>query len=371
MAFQIKNFASIAASIINIMKATQTRVTDFNVGAIVRTMVEAVAAEIDELYQQMFIGLKEAIPVSVYNSFRFDGLLAFPSSGLVRVTFTSSASEIVIAAGTQFSLSSGAAVYLSNVDLVVAPGETFVDVLVTCDTAGSFSNIGAGQVFLVSPPVPGFISATNLSAFTSGSDAEDEDDRKSRFNAFISSLPRGTVAALKYGLNLANLVGPQGNITERVVASAIIEPWLTDENAPISLVNCYIHNGVGLTSLALVARAKEVIYGYYEADGTAVPGWKAAGVRVEVFAAIELAIDVAGEVETDVGYDHDTLVETSTSLIYSYILALGIGQAAIHAEMIAIIMGIEGVSNVRISSPSDDVIADPIYKLMPGSIAFV
>ena len=63
MAFQIKNFASIVASMINRMSATQNKVTDFNVGAVGRTLIEAPAIEIDQLYQQMFNGLKEAIPV--------------------------------------------------------------------------------------------------------------------------------------------------------------------------------------------------------------------------------------------------------------------------------------------------------------------
>lgn len=369
MAFQIKNFASISASILNILKATQNKVTDFNVGSIVRTMIESIAAEIDELYQQMFIGLKEAIPVSVYNSFDFAALTALPASGLVRVTITSSASATTIPSGADFTIATGASTYLSNVDVTIPAGDTFIDVLVTCDTAGTFANIAAGQVFAVSPEVPGIVSATNLAAFTTGTDAESIDDRKARFNAFISSLPRGTVAALTYGLNLAYLTGTQGNITERVVSSSIVEPWLDDPTEPISLVNCYIHNGVGLTSSGLVARAREVIYGYYDALGVAVPGWKAAGVHVEVFAATEVTVAVAGVLVAESGYDQPTLLELAEPVVYSYILSLGIGKPAIKSEMIALIMGIEGVANITLSAPAGDTAANAMTKLMPGSIA--
>ena len=50
--FQIKDFASITASMINWLRANTTKVTDFNVGSVVRTMAEASAAEMEELYLQ-------------------------------------------------------------------------------------------------------------------------------------------------------------------------------------------------------------------------------------------------------------------------------------------------------------------------------
>ena len=369
MAFQIKNFASVAASIINILKATQTLVTDFNVGAVIRTMVEAVAAEIDELYQQMFIGLKEAIPVSVYNSFDFAALEALPASGLVRVTITSSASDTTIPASTSFSLDNGTANYLSNSDVTIPAGSTFADVLVTADTPGAFANITAGQVFLIAPAVSGLLSATNLAGFSSGTDAETPEDRKSRFRAFIASLPRGTVSALEYGLKLAFLTGSQGEVTERVISSSIVEPWLTDSTQPISLVNCYIHNGAGTTSVALIARAREVIYGYYDVNNVPVPGWKAAGVRVDVFGASEIAVNVAGVLVASDGFDPAVLRATASEAVYSYLLSLAIGQPAIKSEIIAIIMGIDGVFNITLSAPTADTSSNKTAKLMPGTIA--
>src|SRR3546814_7934576 len=93
MAFQTKDFVSIVASMINWMRSTQSKITDFNIGSVARTMVEAPAAEIDELYQQFFFGLKEAIPVSVYQSFDFEPIEAVPAAGLVRISIGSKRSE--------------------------------------------------------------------------------------------------------------------------------------------------------------------------------------------------------------------------------------------------------------------------------------
>jgi hypothetical protein len=38
MAFQIKNFVSIVAAMVNHMRATQDKITDFNVGSVARTL---------------------------------------------------------------------------------------------------------------------------------------------------------------------------------------------------------------------------------------------------------------------------------------------------------------------------------------------
>lgn len=71
MAFQIKDFRSIVASLINVSKASQSKITDFGVGSVARTLMESPAIEIEELYLQMALGLQDAIPVAIYQAFDF------------------------------------------------------------------------------------------------------------------------------------------------------------------------------------------------------------------------------------------------------------------------------------------------------------
>ena len=367
MAFQVKDFASITASCINWMKATTAKITDFNVGAVVRTMIEAIAAEIDELYQQMFIGIKEAIPVAVYNSFNFSALTATPAIGLVRVSITPSATATLISAGTSFNVTGNPTMYVSTSDVTIAAGSTYGDVPIACAVAGSAGNQASGAAFTVSPAPSGLVSATNLSAIASGTDNETDDDRKVRFTAFVSSLNRGTIAALKYGLQTAFLTDASGNTIEHVATSSVVEPWIADNTQPVGLVNCYIHNGVGSTSGALVAQANKVIYGYYDANGNAVPGWKAAGVNVQVYAATETTVAVTAALTAVSGYDKPTLVIAVTSAINSYLLSLPIGQPALEAEIVTLAMNTLGVANFVMTAPASDVAAAANVKLMPGT----
>lgn len=369
MAFQIKDFVSISASMTNWAKATTKKVTDFSIGSVFRTLVEAVAIELDELYQQMFIGLKEAIPVAVYNSFDFGLLAAIPASGLIRVTVTSSVGATTISGGTAFSLINGA-VYKSSNDVIIAPGATYVDVTVSSSTSGVAGNLSAGQSFTVTPAINTLVSATNPSAFLNGADGEEEEARKLRFNQYIQSLSRGTVAALQYGLEKQTfLQDAAGNITERVGSASVIEPWVTDVLQPVSLVNCYIHNGVGGTSGGLVIQARKVLYGYVDENGVSVPGWKAAGVRVEVYAAADVAVAVTGVLTAELGYDKPTLLVAATEEIYTYLQELPIGASAIKSEMVRLVKQIAGVYNIVLSAPAADTTANQQTKLMPGVIA--
>jgi hypothetical protein len=368
MAFQIKDFTSIVASMINWMKGTQTTITDFNIGGIARTLVEAPAAEIDELYQQMFQGLKEAIPVATYNSFNFSALTASPATGLIRTYVTSSTTVNTIAAGTVFSFVGGTVSYTVENDTPVAAGNTYADVLVTAGTSGSTGNIAAGQSFTAQPAIANFVSATNLSAFINGSDAETDDARQIRFNAYISSLSRGTPAAIEYGLKTTQLTDTSGNVIEQVVSAQVTEPYESDANQPMGLVVCYIHNGVGGTSTALVTQAQNVVAGYTDSSGNKIPGWKSAGAHVTVSAATEQTVAVTAALSVETGYDKPTLVALANSAIFTYIQGLPIGTNCVFAELIALVMGIDGVSNFVPSAPTADVVPAANVKLMPGTI---
>ena len=86
--FQIKDFVSISAGSINHARAVTDKVTDWAPGSVARTLIEAPAVEIEELYLQMFLGLRDAIPVATFKSFGFEKLPAARAQGWVTVYLT-------------------------------------------------------------------------------------------------------------------------------------------------------------------------------------------------------------------------------------------------------------------------------------------
>lgn len=69
MAFQLKDFNSIVASMVNYIRGATNQLTDFNVGSGTRTLIEAPAIEMDQLYQEAYSAVREGIETSVFRSF--------------------------------------------------------------------------------------------------------------------------------------------------------------------------------------------------------------------------------------------------------------------------------------------------------------
>ncbi|MBN3839266.1 baseplate J/gp47 family protein [Burkholderia sp. Ac-20349] len=368
MAFQVKDFASIAASCVNYLKSVQTAITDFRIGAVARTLMEAFAAEAEELYQQMFVGLREAIPVAIYSSFNFPKLAAVPASGNVRVTIAAQATDLTIVAGTIFAPTALSLTYASQSNAVIPAGQTYADVYVVCTSTGSAGNLAPGTPFSMQPQPAGFVSAANTGQFLTGTDAETDAQQKARFISFIESLQRGTVGAVRYGLSLATISDANGVVTEQVIASNVVEPWISDNTQPVGYVQAYIHNGVNGASAALIAQASKILYGYYRTDGTAVPGYKAAGARVDIFAATVLNLNVTAVITVAAGNIASSVQASVQTAIQNYLTGLSVGQPALFATIIQLAMDTPGVANFALSSPAADTAASVSQKIMPGTM---
>jgi len=363
MAFQIKNFPSIVASMVNRMKAGTTKITDFSVGSIARTLVEAPANEIDQCYQQVMNGLLEAIPVATYNTFNFAALVAMAASGLIGVNITAQATDTLIPAGTVFQYTGGSVTYTSAADVTIPAGNTNGNVLVGASATGPVGNIPAGTSFTPTTPITGFTSASNAAAFVNGRDAETDAQRKQRFQAYIKSLARATVAGLIYGCSTAVLLDQTGSVSEQVLSASV--------NDTIGTVTVYVHNGTNtVASSALLTQVTNILLGYIDPNtGQKVPGYKAAGVNLVVSAATSTNLNVTANVSALPGYDSSVLAPLVQTAITNYILSLGIGDTFECSQAVFLAKSIKGVDNYTMSAPTTDQTTNFSHKLMPGTIA--
>lgn len=369
MAFQLKDFVSIAASMINHMKSVTTRLTDFSIGSVGRTLVEAPAVEIDQAYQQFFHGITEAIPVATYQSFDFEREPSSAASTILRfVPASGSQPTVTIPAGTQVQAPGGAVIFKTQADVILVSGMPYVDAFSVASTPGAAGNCDAGALTSILGSPDGVGSVSNLAAVTNGRDEETDDARKTRFRAYVSTLAKGTVAAIEYGSKLATISDGSGTITESVAYVQVVEPYLTNPLAPISLVNVYVHNGVGSTSAGLVLKVEDILHGYYDASGVAVPGWKAAGVKVTIAAASEIAVNVTATLTLASGYLLASVGPLVVQAINGYLYGRKIGEPAIKAEIIAAIMGVEGVFDVAVTAPSGNTASGIGQKIIPGAV---
>lgn len=366
--FQIKDFRSILAGEINVAKQVSNgALTDFNPGSVVRTLLEANAAEIAELYLQMLQGIMDAIPVSVFMAFGFPALSAQAATGYVTFSRTATTTSGTIPAGTTISTASNV-LFETAAAVNLAIGQATATAMVRCTTAGIVGNVAANTITVLTGLIgtTGINAVTNAASFTNGLDAESTDARRARFQEYIATLARATRAAVEYGARTASLE-QNGVIVERVVTARGIE-YDDDSNTEIGTIRVIINNGAAGASADLVERAQAIIDGYQDADGTYVAGWKAAGIVATVEAVAQKVVNVTEVITLLDGYDTATVRASVLSAQQAYISALSIGNAFIRSEMIAAAMAIPGVYNCRITSPGADVAAALNQIIVLGTV---
>lgn len=120
----------------------------------------------------------------------------------------------------------------------------------------------------------------------------------------------------------------------------------------------------------LIAEVQRVIDGDAN-NRTDYPGYRAAGVRVRVREPVVRTIEVEGTITLVPGFDLSTVVTNVESNITAYINQLGISADIIRNEIVERIMATDGVFDVNLISPSQNIIIadNEIPRSTAGNIA--
>lgn len=363
MSFKVIKAEIRLASMIAWFGGIQKKITDFVVGSKVRTRFEAIAVEMEAQDLAFLRAAKKAIAVAIYSAFDYPLIAAVRASG--NVTFSTAVAPVVdisIPKGTQVAtiLSTNAPekTYETTAAATLLAGQTSVSVPVVCTAPGTFGNAGLGTVTVMKNTISGVDTVTNPSAFSNGKEKETEADRQIRFREYISSLARGTSAAIEYGAKTATVVDGNGNVVERVTDSLVTDtPTMT-----AGFSECHIYNGTGAASNDLIEKTTNIINGYINEAGAKVPGYKAAGIVCTVVGVQTLPLDVTAAISLRPGFDSSTTLGRVESAIDSYLGSLGIGEDLVRNELIERIMAVDGVYDVNLTDPAGNVVAQQIAE---------
>ncbi|EAM6792311.1 hypothetical protein E0G74_00955 [Salmonella enterica] len=350
--FQLKNFVSIAASMLNYVRSTTGKVTDLQPGSVTRTILEAPAAEIEELYVQVFNGIKEAIPVAVYKSINFNKLPPQYASGRVTVLANPAPTQpLDIPKGTQFLARDGR-VYVTVNDSVWPANMTSLTFPVQSLTAGSSQNLAAGEINASPSFDPGVYTFSNTDML-GGTDTETDDARDIRFADYIASLSRGTEAAIIYGAKTAKLLDAAGNVTE-----AVGRVSLTVKSGTVK-VNIWGTNGP--PSLALLDRVTEIETGYKDPlTNEVVPGFSAAGISTTVAPMVENAVSVEYRVDMLTGYTFDKVLHPQQvkDALSSFLSTIQPGTTVYIDDIKNVALAVRGIKSATVNIKQNIVCGD-------------
>lgn len=359
MAFQIKDFVSIVASMINWSRASSDKVTDYNVGSVTRTLFEGAAVEMDELYQQTFIGLREAIPVATFRSFRFDKLPAAYARGSVTVTAPQALTQpITLPAGTVFSTLAGLK-FLSDSAVTWPAGSSKAQVPVTAEAPGSVYNVEQGAISVCA--ALGGVYGLSNAALLNGREIETDDEQEQRFADYVSALSRGTVPACEYAARSATLAAVDGALTEYVTRVGSVET--------AGYVKVYVYGSSGLPSAALLARAQAIINGSRDAvTGAIVPGYRAGGVRVDVLPMVERAIPLSAQVVMQDGYSLTQAAKLALASLYrTSLLSVAAGDTLYLGALETDLLNLEGLRRIVLNGATN-ITCGANEVLIPGAV---
>jgi len=268
------------------MQAQSGVVTDYNKGSQIRTFGEAVG-EINE--EQGIINQALAYQAVIYSAYAAFGIVPLGANQATgTVTFTTQASSpatqaVPIPAGTIVQTTSGTQ-YTTSSTVTLALGATSISAPIIAVVAGSTGNVSAGSINTIISGLPYFLTVTNASALTNGSNAETPAQTFARFTAAVAALGQASP------ISIANACIGVTNGTEIVQFSTCYEPWVTSSATPLPVgYQVYIDNGSGTASSALIANVLAVLMGNVALNE---PGYHPAGVPFTVAAGTPVVSSV-------------------------------------------------------------------------------
>lgn len=352
---------------LNYVRSTTGKVTDLQPGSVTRTILEAPAAEIEELYVQMFNGIKEAIPVAVYNSINFPKLAPKYASGNVTIiwndklnSFNSAVppTDFFIPKGTTFLARDGR-IYQALGALTWPKGQASFTVPVQSILPGYNQNLASGEINaspLFNPDLYDF-SNTDM---TGGADTESDKDRDTRFADYIASLSRGTETALLYGARSAYVTDAAGNITEAVTRASL--------SISTGKVQVNIWGSNGSPSKALLDRANQIETGYVDANGIVVPGFSAAGISCDVVPMRETPVDAEYRITLLPGYTLDaTMKQAIRDALSSLLSGIQPGTTVYLADIQSAALLVPGVKSA-LGTTAQNIVCGDNAVLVNGTI---
>lgn len=337
---KIRRYDEIMESAVSNMIAKQKKITDFNEGSVIHTILDTVSRIAERDYVAIRQGFNELLAILPYSLFGMEKKKGMYANGTVVFSRNSELStSSVIAKGTK--VSDGEHFFVTTEAGNIAAGALESDAIaVVAENSGKEYNLATGSINSIESIVPAdVISVTNNKAFTGGTDIETDAELEARFKNFINGLSGTNEYAIK---NAALAV----NEVRSVSVQNHKPPYKNIYNMSI-----YVDDGSGGASEETIAAVKLAV----EGDDTAEnQGHLVPGVNIRVLAPTAIPVNIAANI-----YVYTTDIEEARSeiekIISSYINSLAIGKPCIVSELVTKIMALNYVKDVSITSPSSNI----------------
>jgi hypothetical protein len=340
----VKKFREILSDMASWLQLNSSKITNFTVGSVARSLLEAIAIEVEELYYFIASKFVELQDGAIYTSFGFDRRPAIAATGTVTVSFIQNLSQsVVFPTGYKFYTVpiNGKTIYFqSTQDVTASIGVTSVDIPVQCTEAGTVGNVPAYSIRRIVNSTPFLAGVQNNQRFFTGAPEETKEERQKRFNSFVSSLGKSSPDAVTYGC---------------MQVSGIAGVYIQED---IGMIYVYAHDAYGNLDSTLKSALVSQLYNY-----------KAGGIKAIVTGVTRKPVDLSIQVLINSGYNPDTVLYNIQDAVEVYLDKFTVSKSLVVADLIRAIMEIdrEAIQNITLNLTSD-IIVQPQELIRAGTI---
>ena len=335
----------------------QKKLTAIDEPGVISAIFEAVAAELESLYAKVDETVNQAFIDTATGEYldKIGALVGCvrkqgtKATGTLRFSRTEPATrDYFIPKGTRCRTPLQAdRTYLSFVtaqDATLEAGQTYVDVPAEAVEVGEKYNVPANSILIFETPVMGIEHVTNPEPFTGGADPESDDEYRARIPLYLESLKRATKTALESAC-----------LSVEGVTSVTVEDGETPGTVVITVAG-----PSGAVDQTVLDAVLQVLGDY-----------KGAGIHVTLQTVTNVPTDVSFDLYVEPDYDPETVLSNAKQAVVDYLNNLDIGAPAQIAEIIAVVMSVEGVDNVKnvlIDGTSNDKTVSANEKIIAGTV---
>jgi len=338
-----RTFLAILTAMIDHMVAAGSAITDFSVGSPVRTLLEAVADEIDRGWFGLRRSDRAAHPETAIGTeidkhgvtYGVTRLAATPSSGMVRFLRTEGGSgDKTIPAETRCSTNSGIA-FATDAEATLEDGDDYVDVAATCEQSGTSTNVGPNSVTVLLDSVDGVAGCNNTGRMSGGSGEESDEAMRTRIKAMFGNLAPGAQETYETWPFLAS--------------SEITRAHAVHDSTVANKVWIYITGLSGEAASAL----EDTVQDYVDPRRALTSNVVVASATVT---AVNVTCTARSDGTRDSGDIEDDIEDALNALLDWRVWTFGADVTV--AALTAAIISVEGVSDVAITVPAATVAMD-------------
>ncbi|AYP68596.1 hypothetical protein EalM132_00084 [Exiguobacterium phage vB_EalM-132] len=340
----MKKFRDILSDMASWIALTNSKVTNFRPGSVVRSILEAIAMSIEDIYSYARKKFEDAQVGAIFNSFDIEEIPELHATGTVTVTFTVPLNQaVLIPKGTQYYSVpiEGESLYFSSTSDVTAPiGSIEIDVPVKCDTAGTVGNVPSYSITRAVSITAYMAGVYNKYRFFTGAPKETREQRRKRFDSYLDSIRRGTTPAVEYGL------------------LQIPEVYGVKIQEDIGMIYVFVHDSNGNLPTAVRTKVEQTLFEY-----------KTAGVKAIVSGVTKKVVNLNIKLTLAENSNRDTILFKVEDEVNTFINRLTVAKPLNRVDLLYTIKNVDTTSILNIDlQMAEDIIVEQSELVRPGII---